>query len=51
MQRRLKAKTDAERQAVDQEILMRQSGVFAAQTQQISAEAAYDRYLSGLPRG
>lgn len=51
MQRRLKATTDAEKQALDTEILLRQSAVFAAQTRQISAEAAYDRYLAGLPRG
>lgn len=51
MEKRLKAATDAERQALDTEILLRQSAVFAAQTQQISAEAAYDRYLAGLPRG
>jgi len=50
MQKRLKATTDAEKQALDTEILLRQSAVFAAQTRQISAEAAYDRYLAGLPR-
>jgi hypothetical protein len=51
MQKRLKATTDTERRTLDQEIILRQSAVFAAQTQQISAEAAYDRYLAGLPRG
>ncbi len=51
MEKRLKATTDAEKQALDREILLRQSAVFGAQQQQIAAEAAYDRYLAGMPRG
>jgi hypothetical protein len=51
MEKRLKAATEAERQALDREVVLGQSAVFAAQTRQISAEAAYDRYLAGMPRG
>lgn len=51
MEKRLKATADAEKQALDREILLRQSAVFGAQQQQIAAEAAYDRYLATMPRG
>jgi len=45
-----KAATDAERSALDAEIVLGQSAMFTAQSQQISAEAAFDRYRAAMPR-